>query len=51
MCGIPECLYVDLHPISFDNDIMHYEGEDRRENRFTNAYSNNLSNGGISLDR
>jgi hypothetical protein len=38
---------VDLHPISYDNDVMHYEGEDKKENRFTTIFSGNLDNGGI----
>jgi hypothetical protein len=51
VCGIRECTFVDVHPISYDNDVMHYEGEDRRENRFTTLYSNTLDNGGIELER
>jgi hypothetical protein len=26
VCGIRECTFVDVHPISYDNDVMHYEG-------------------------
>lgn len=42
---------MDVHPISYDNDVMHYEGEDRRDNRFTSLYSNTLDNGGIELEK
>ena len=30
---------------------MHYEGEERRENRFSSLFSNNLENGGIELEK
>ena len=26
VCGAKGCTYIDVHPISFDNDVMHYEG-------------------------
>ena len=51
VCGIRECTYVDVHPISYDNDVMHYEGEDKRENRFSTITWNSLDNGGIDCDK
>lgn len=47
VCGVKGCTYIDVHPISYDNDVMHYEGEDKKENRFSTLYSTCLSAGGI----
>ena len=51
VCGVRTCTYIDLHPISYENDVMHYEGEDKKENRFTSLYSHTLDNGGIELEK
>jgi hypothetical protein len=51
VCGVKNCTYIDVHPISYDNDVMHYEGEDKKENRFSTLYSSCLSAGGIELEK
>ena len=51
VCGAKGCTYIDVHPISFDNDVMHYEGEDKKENRFSALFSACLSGGGIELEK
>lgn len=50
-CPSKECMYVDTHPINYENDVVQFEGESGQINRYSTIFHKCYDNGGTNIGR